>query len=50
VISYKVNTVHTYLTTTNYWALLYETEEDEHIEDSNIPIAVQSIANMKSNK
>jgi hypothetical protein len=50
VISNKVNTIHTYLTTTNYWAPLYETGEDDHIEDRNIPTVVQSIANTKSNK
>jgi hypothetical protein len=50
MISNKVNTIHTYLTTTNYWAPLHETEEDDHIEDSIIPKVVQSIANMKSNK
>ncbi len=50
VMSNKVNTIHTYLTTTNYWAPLHESEEDDHIEDSNIPKVVQSIANMKSNK
>ncbi len=50
VISNKVNTIHTYLITTNYWAPLHETEEDDHIEDSNIPKVVQSIANTKSNK
>jgi hypothetical protein len=50
VISNKVNTIHTYLTTTNYWVPLHKTEEDDHIEDSNIPKVVQSIANMKSNK
>jgi hypothetical protein len=42
--------IHTYLTTTNYWAPLHETEEDDHIENTNIPKVVQSIANTKSNK
>jgi hypothetical protein len=50
VILNKVNTIHTYLTTTNYLAPLSETEEDDNIEDSNIPKVVQSIANTKSNK
>ncbi len=50
VISNKVNMIHTYLTTTNYWAPLHQTEEDDHIEDSNIPKVVQSIANTQSNK
>ncbi len=44
VILNKVNTIHTYLTTSNYWAPLHEAEEDDHIEDSNITKAVQSIA------
>ncbi len=50
MISNKVNTIHTYLTTTNYRAQLHKTEEDDHIDDSNKPKVVQSIANMKSNK
>jgi hypothetical protein len=50
VILNKVNTIQTYLTTTNYWASLHKTEEDDHIEDSDIPKVVQSIANTKSNK
>ncbi len=50
VLLNKVNTIHTYLTTTNYWAPLYKAEEDNHIEDSNITKVVQSIANTNSNK
>jgi hypothetical protein len=46
----KVNTIHTYLTTTNYWAPLHKEEEDDHIEESNITKVVQPIANMNSNK
>jgi hypothetical protein len=41
----KVNTAHTYLTTTNYWAPLRKKEEDDHIGDSNTTKVVQSIAN-----
>jgi hypothetical protein len=50
VILNKVNTTHTYLATTNYWAPLHKAEEDDHTKDSNITKAVQSIANTKSNK
>jgi hypothetical protein len=50
VILNKVNTIHTYLTTTNYWAPLHKAEEDDHIEDHNLTKVVQSIANANSNK
>jgi hypothetical protein len=50
VISNKINTTHTYLATTNYWAPLHETEEDKNIKETNTIKAVQPIANTKSNK
>jgi hypothetical protein len=50
VISNKINTTHTYLATTNYWAPLHEAEENNNIKETNTIKAVQPIANTKSNK
>ena len=50
VISNKINTIHTYLATTNYWAPLHEAEEDNNNKEINQITAVQPIANTKSNK
>jgi len=50
VISNKINTTHTYLATTNYWAPLHEAEEDNNVEETNTIKAVQPAANTKSNK
>jgi len=51
VISSKINTNHTYLTTTNYWAPLDdEIEIEETSEQIKIIETKQSIANTKGNK
>jgi hypothetical protein len=50
VISNKINTTHTYLATTNYWAPLHEAEEDDNVKETNTIKAVQPIANTKSKK
>jgi hypothetical protein len=50
VISNKINTNHTYLATTNYWAPLHEAEEDANVKEIKQIKAVQPIANTKSNK
>jgi hypothetical protein len=51
VIPNKINTVHTYLATTNYWAPLHEAEEEDDSANQTkaIPTA-QTITNTKSNK
>ncbi len=51
MIPNKINTVHAYLATTNYWAPLHEAEEEDDIADQTnaIPTA-QTITNTKSNK
>jgi hypothetical protein len=47
----QINTDHTNLATMNYWAPLYEVEEEEKVDEINIIKAVQSIVNVKkSNK
>ena len=50
VISNKIKTNHTYLATTNYWAPLHETEEDDNIEEIKQIKTVQPITNTNSNK
>jgi hypothetical protein len=50
VISNKIKTNHTYLTTTNYWAPLHEPKEEYDIEEINTTPEVQSKANTNSNK
>ena len=40
VIPNKINTAHTYLANTNYWAPLHEAEEDDSTDQTNtIPTA-----------
>jgi hypothetical protein len=46
----KMNTTHTYLATTNYWAPLHEAGEDNNIKETNTIKVVHPIANTKSNK
>ncbi len=51
MISSKINTNHTYLTTTNYWAPLDdEIEIEETSEQIKIIETKQSITNTKGNK
>ena len=51
VISSKINTNHTYLATTNYWAPLDDKiEVEETSEQIKIIETKQSIANTKGNK
>ncbi len=50
MISNKINTTCTYLATTNYWAPLYEAEDDDNVKETNTIKAVQPIANTTSNK
>ncbi len=50
VISNKINTNHTYMATTNYWAPLHEAEEDDNVEEIKQITAVQLIVNTKTNK
>ena len=50
VISNIINTTHTYLATTNYWAPLHQAEEDNNVKEINQITAVPPIVNTKSNK
>jgi hypothetical protein len=50
VILNKINTTHTNLATTNYWAPLHKAEEDNNLEEINQITAMKPIANTKSNK
>jgi hypothetical protein len=50
VIPNKINTDHTYLATTNYWAPLHEAEEDNSTDQTNTIPTAQTIKNTKSNK
>jgi hypothetical protein len=49
-ISNKIKMNRTYLATTNYWAPLQESEEEENIKEINTITMEQSIANTTSNK
>jgi hypothetical protein len=49
VIPNKINTAHTYLATTNYWARLHEAEEDDSTDQTNTIPTAQTIKNTTSN-